>query len=400
MAEKANSTGPVVVALGYDALGVGLIRAGHALASESGAVLECLTIDTGAAASAEEGERMAEARRLARELGAQIVGEPNIDAASGILKYASARGASAIVAGMGRKRIFGKGIVDRLRSGESGFSVVAIAAPRGGGGRARSKRSVPSFEDLAGQFMVAILVIAAVTGLNLALAAYAGYWAAAITYLAAISLLALVLDRAPVILAALLSAIAWDFFFIPPRFTMTISRTEDVLMLVLYFLVALCSGWLTGRLRASERLLAARESHMSRLSSLASALAGAKTIGVILDKGLEAIKEAFSVEAIVILREDEKGLKHEAESGWEPLDAGARDAARASFESMKSTGRFTKLFPKSEWHFVPMEGPHGCLGVIGLRASHDASWSEELESFLRTVAFTISIAAAREMPEA
>ena len=101
------------------------------------------------------------------------------------------------------------------------------------------------------------------TGLNLALADYAGYWAAAITYLAAISLSALALDRWPVLLAALLSAVAWDFFFIPPRYTMYIGRTEDILMLVLYLLVALCSGWLTGRLRASERLLAARESRMS-----------------------------------------------------------------------------------------------------------------------------------------
>ena len=300
---------------------------------------------------------------------------------------------------MGRKRIFGKSVVDRLRSNSRDFSVIAVGGPRSDGGAKGSRRLAGYFEESAGQFAAAVIVIAAVTGLNLALAAYAGYWAAAITYLAAISISALFLDRWPVFLAALLSAVAWDFLFIPPRYTMFISRTEDVLMLVLYFLVALCSGWMTGRLRASERLLAARENRLSRLSALASALAGAKTMGIILDKSIEAIKDAFSVEAIAILRDDQGSLRHQAESGWEPLDSNARDAARASFEGLKGAGRFTELHPESEWHFVPMEGPRGCLGVIGLRAAHNASWSEELESFLRTITLTVSSAVARELPE-
>jgi|GEM_PF-876222 two-component system sensor histidine kinase KdpD len=392
--------GPIIVALGFDASGADLIRAGHALARESGASLECVTIDTGTAASAEEGERMAEALRLARGLGALVSVEPDIDAAAGILRRAEARGASAIVAGLGRKNLLGRGFVDRLRAGKGDFPVVAIAAPRGSGGRRGARRPAVPFEDSAGQLTAAILVIAGVTGLNLALAGYAGYWAAAITYLAAISISALFLDRWPVFLAALLSAIAWDFFFIPPRFTMYISRTEDILMLVLYFVVALCSGWLTARLRSSERLLAAREIRLSRLSALASSLAGARTLKAILGESVRAIKEAFDAEVLVILREGEEGLKPEAENGWEPLDSVAGEAARASFEGPRSAGRFTDVHPESEWHFVPMEGPRGCLGVIGLCAARDAAWSEELESFLRTMSLTVSGAVARELPEA
>ena len=178
-----------------------------------------VTIDTGAAASAEEGERLAEAQRLARGLGAAIASGPDIDAAAGLLKYAGDHGASAIVAGMGRKRIFGKSVVERLRLNSRDFSVVAVAGPRSDGGAKGSRRLAGYFEESAGQFAAAVIVIAAVTGLNLALAAYAGYWAAAITYLAAISISALFLDRWPVFLAALLSAVAWDFLFIPPRYT-------------------------------------------------------------------------------------------------------------------------------------------------------------------------------------
>jgi two-component system, OmpR family, sensor histidine kinase KdpD len=400
MTEKKGvpASATVIAALGFGESGPDLIRAASALARESGAGLDCVTVDTGADASAEEGERMAEALRLARSLGARVASEPDVDVAAGLRRYAGGRDASTIVVGAGRRGFLGRGVADRLLSAPRSFSVVAISGPRSGIGKPKSSEK-PPYGESAGQYTAAILVVAAMTGLNLALAGYAGYWAAAITYLAAISLAALALDRWPVLLAALLSAIAWDFFFIPPRFTMRISRTEDVLMLVLYFLVALCSGWMTGRLRVSERLLAARESRMSRLSSLAQALAGAKTIASILDTSIEAIKEAFSVEATVILRERGGGLKKEAESGWEPLDSNAREAARVSFEGMRSAGRFTDAYPASEWHFVPMEAPRGCLGVIGLRAAHDRVWDEGLESFLRTIALTVSIAVAREMVE-
>jgi len=46
-----------------------------------------------------------------------------------------------------------------------------------------------------------------------------------------------------------------------------------------------------------------------------------------------------------------------------------------------------------------MDSPRGRLGVIGVRAAHDRAWDEGLESLLRTMAATLSIAAARELAE-
>jgi two-component system sensor histidine kinase KdpD len=387
-------TGPVIAALGQSSTDEDVIQSASALARETGVPFHCVIIDNGIVSSAEEGERMARALRLARKLGARIASEPGIDTAAGLLDYASLHGASALIVGMGRSRFLGRRVADRLLSARRSFSVVTVSPHSG----VRNARASLSFGP-AGHYVAAFLLVVAVTGLDLLLAGYAGYWAAAIPYLAAISLAALALDRWPVLFAALLSAVAWDFFFIPPRFTLFISRTEDILMLGLYILVALCSGWMTGMLRANERLLAARENRMSRLSALAHTLAGAKTIDAILGASVEAIGEAFAAETIVILREKNGGLKNQSESGWEPMDAGTRDAARVSFEEMKSSGRFTNSHPDSEWHFVPMDGPKGCLGVLGLRLAGGAAWNEDLESFLRTIALTVSIAAARELLE-
>jgi len=393
---KAEKVGPVVALLSIDAPAAEILRTASALAREKGADLDCLTVDTGRAGEVEEGEARAEAQRLARSLGARVASEAGTDEAAGLLKYAAARAASCLVVDADRRRLWGRSLADRLRGATGDASVIGVAAGRSRGGRGRKGRGAV-LEDRLGQYTVALLVVAAMTGLNLALAAYAGYWAAAITYLAAVSLSALFLDRRPVILATLLSALAWDYFFIPPRFTMLISRTEDILMLGLYLVVAVCSGWMTGRLRASERILAAREGRLSRLNALASTLAGTKSLQLILDASMKAMREAFGAEAIVILGDGKGGLRLEAESGWEALDASAREAALEAFQQLRSTGRFTSRAPSSEWHFLPLEEARGCLGVIGLRCPHDALWNEELEAFLRTMALTVAMAAAREL---
>jgi two-component system, OmpR family, sensor histidine kinase KdpD len=57
----------------------------------------------------------------------------------------------------------------------------------------------------------------------------------------------------PVLMAAFLSAVIWDFFFIPPRFTITVGTPEDRLLLLMYFVVALINAVLTHKIRQMER---------------------------------------------------------------------------------------------------------------------------------------------------
>ena len=83
-----------------------------------------------------------------------------------------------------------------------------------------------------------LLVIAAVTGINLLALPVIGYRSASILYLLAVIGLAFFTNRIAVLIAAGLSALLWDFFFLPPRFTFLITKLEDVLMFFLYFVTA------------------------------------------------------------------------------------------------------------------------------------------------------------------
>ncbi|RYY51442.1 MAG: DUF4118 domain-containing protein [Chitinophagaceae bacterium] len=71
--------------------------------------------------------------------------------------------------------------------------------------------------------------------------------------LISVSLVAMVFDILPVFIAALLSAIIWDFFFIPPHFTLHIGTNEDTVLLLLYFIIAMVNAVLTHKIRKMEK---------------------------------------------------------------------------------------------------------------------------------------------------
>ncbi len=86
-----------------------------------------------------------------------------------------------------------------------------------------------------------------------------GYKVVALLLLMSVSLLAMLFDIFPVLLAATLSALIWDFFFIPPRFTFNISATDDILLFAMYFIVAMLNAVLTFKIRQMESKIALKE---------------------------------------------------------------------------------------------------------------------------------------------
>ncbi|KIC89226.1 hypothetical protein HY58_17540 [Flavihumibacter sp. ZG627] len=86
-----------------------------------------------------------------------------------------------------------------------------------------------------------------------------GYRVAAFILLITVSLLAITFDILPVLVSAALSALLWDFFFIPPRYTIHVDTTEDTILLIMYFIIAIISGVLTYKIRQVEKITRLKE---------------------------------------------------------------------------------------------------------------------------------------------
>lgn len=103
------------------------------------------------------------------------------------------------------------------------------------------------------QYTLSILLIVATSVLCLFLVNFIGYGAVALILLMAVSLNAILFDIFPVIASALLSALIWNFFFIPPIMTFHIETPEDGLMFLMYFVIASINAVLTFKIREFEK---------------------------------------------------------------------------------------------------------------------------------------------------
>jgi two-component system, OmpR family, sensor histidine kinase KdpD len=115
--------------------------------------------------------------------------------------------------------------------------------------------SPPPFASLK-QYISAVIGVAGLTVVCWLLTPLTGYGAISLIFLLGVLLAGMVLSRGPVLLVAALSALSWNFLFIPPLFTLHIAKLEDALTFATYFIIAITVGSLTAQLKAREHLAA------------------------------------------------------------------------------------------------------------------------------------------------
>ncbi len=113
--------------------------------------------------------------------------------------------------------------------------------------------------DAKYQYLLSIAAIVIVSSACYAFSPLIGYKVVAYILLITVSLIATVFDILPVLIAAALSALIWDFFFIPPYFTLQISSAEDSMLLLMYFVIAMVNAALTYKIRRIEKAVILKE---------------------------------------------------------------------------------------------------------------------------------------------
>ncbi len=115
------------------------------------------------------------------------------------------------------------------------------------------------------QYLVSAGFICVVSAVCSLFHKYIGPEAVAFILLLALSVIAMFFDILPVLLAATISALIWDYFFLLPRFNFRVGNTEQKIMLSMYFLIALVNGVLTNRIRKAEELARQKEERLENI---------------------------------------------------------------------------------------------------------------------------------------
>jgi two-component system sensor histidine kinase KdpD len=218
------------------------------------------------------------------------------------------------------------------------------------------------------------------------------YLAAGLVYLLAVILLSLRVGRGPVLVAGVLSALTWNFLFIPPRFTFRIEKIEDGLLFGTYFVVALVAGELTSRIRAQAVAEQRREGRATALFNLTRALAEAGTLDEAVTAALHQVEQLFGARTSLLLA-DAQGALVPHFAGSLALDEKERGVAEWVCRHRRPAGRFTDTLPGSAAFQLPLVRGDHAVGVLGVSVPREAvltlAQRDLLEAFARQLALSV-----------
>ncbi len=370
-----------------------LIRYTRRLASSMEASWIVANIEGPRPLSQDEQSRLTRYLALARQLGAEVISTPGRDIAETLFRVARENNVTQIVIGkpLGTWWIsFWKHDPLRWLMRHSGnIDIHMIPAEEG----AQPKRETIE-EWLAraqwADFGVALAIAAIVTAISLSIFSYTGYYAVALFYLLAVVLAGMRLRRWPTLFLAALSAMLWNFLYVPPRFTFHIEQFQDFMMFGAYFVVALVIGHLATQLREREQAERRREERATALYRLTRALAASRDLDEALSKVLQLLKDFFQADAAVWLC-DENGLAQHPTSTFVPSSKDESVAVWA-FQKKQAAGRSTDTLPDAESLHVPLVTGDGAEGVLTVRldASPTLEQRELLDAFAAQLALFVN----------
>jgi two-component system, OmpR family, sensor histidine kinase KdpD len=215
----------------------------------------------------------------ARELGADVITTTDDDLVRGLLRVAREQNVTQIIVGKPGgagwwEWLHGGRLLRRLVARSGDIDLHVVRAEKVFSGKSSSIWR-PALESHFRQYLFAVGTIAVTGVLNWGLMALAGPRVPGLVFLLAVMFLALKVGRGPVLVAGALSALVWNFFFLPPRLTFYITNLEDGMLFGTYFVVALILGQLVARIRAQEQAERRREERTSALYELTRDLAEA-----------------------------------------------------------------------------------------------------------------------------
>jgi two-component system sensor histidine kinase KdpD len=391
----------LLVAVGASPFSTRLIRWTRRMAYALDAPWLAVCVETPVPLTPEERKLLDENLTLARELNAEIVVVPDRDVAGTLVRVAQQHNVSQIVIGKSRGHpvldfLRGGSLADRLirRSGQIDVYVVP-AEPRTG--RSRWREWSLSAASRPREYVTALLTVLGVTLVGLAMQGLTGYTAISLFYLTSVILLGLFVGQGPILLAATLSALAWNFLFIPPIITFRIDKFEDGLMFGIFFVTALVTGRLTGRLRAQERDQRQREQRATALYQLTRAIAAARSVDEVLRNAAAQVQELFGAR-LAIFTEDpaQPGRLRLHPAATYVADEKEQGVAAWSFRNHKNAGRFTDTLPAAEGFYLPLLAGENCMGAMGVKPPAEATLPVNQRELLESFATQIALALDRE----
>jgi two-component system sensor histidine kinase KdpD len=398
----------VMVATGPDAQSEQLIRVGKRLADALDADWTVVYVETPALLKLSEAQRnrRIELLRLGESLGAETVTLDGPTAVEALLEYAATRHVTRVIVGapkrFGWRALVRPSTAIELARRANGFDVITVACTETT--KPDSRRNAPRSERAAApvrwnRYAWAVALAAACTLAAFVMYPHLDTVNLLMVYLLGVTIAGLRLGRGPSVLTSILSVASFDFFFVPPRFSFSVTDAQYLITFAVMLMISLVIATLMASVRQQTRVSGARERRTALLYAMSRELAATRGTANMCRVAVRHVAEVFQCKVVVLLP-DARGRLHFP--GDKPGETALRGADLAVAQWVADHGRQaglgTDTLPGAAALYVPLGDVHRQLGVLAvLPENRRRVMLPEQRHLLETFAGQIGLALERAL---
>ncbi|MCP1500591.1 two-component system sensor histidine kinase KdpD [Pseudomonas migulae] len=386
--------GRLLVGVDGDAQAERLVRHASRVAQRRHLPWSLVHVDNGSVRDEQSRLRLQSAQQLAERLGGEVVLLRAGEVAKTLIQHATERRASLVLVGQSRRRLrrrlFGGGLAARLLRHARGLEINVIDSDlEQDPPRKRSVQPLVWFD-----YALALVATVLASALAWAVASVLPLPNISLVFLAAVLLVAVRSSLGPALACAALSFLTYDFLFIPPNFSFSIQREEDVLTLLFFLLMAALTGNLAARQRRQLQALRDTQEETTELLDLSRKLTAATDRQAVIKAAAQHLEGWSDLQLCLLNRDGQSGWKVETGGPLEFSEA-ERAAADWAWQHDQPAGAGTGTLPFGRWWWWPLSVEDGPLALLGVCAKEGQTLSGQRRRLLTALSQPLAQALAR-----
>ncbi|CAI8977759.1 two-component system, OmpR family, sensor histidine kinase KdpD [Pseudomonas sp. IT-196MI5] len=386
--------GRLLVGVDGDVQAERLVRHASRVAQRRHLPWSLVHVDNGRVRDEQSRLRLQSAQQLAERLGGEVVLLRAGEVAKTLIQHAAERRASLVLVGQSRprlrRRLFGGGLAARLLRNARGLEINVLDSDhQPHQPHQRSMHSLVWFD-----YALAVVATVLASALAWAVASVLPLPNISLVFLAAVLLVAVRSSLGPALACAALSFLTYDFLFIPPNFSFSIQREEDVLTLLFFLLMAALTGNLAARQRRQLQALRDTQEETTELLDLSRKLTAATDRQAVVSAAAQHLNGWSDVQLCLLNRDGQSGWKVETGGPLEFSEA-ERAAADWAWQHDQPAGAGTGTLPFGRWWWWPLSVEDGPLALLGVCAREGQTLSGQRRRLLTALSQPLAQALAR-----
>ncbi|MCO7594771.1 MULTISPECIES: sensor histidine kinase [Pseudomonas] len=334
------------------------------------------------------------AQQLAERLGGEVVVLRGGEVARTLIQHATERRASLVLVGQSRNRLrrrfFGAGVAARLLRESHGLEINVLDRDE----QPQPVRVAVKRVWAWRHYVLALLATALASGLAWAVSSVLALPNISLVFLAAVLMVAVRSSLGPALVCAALSFLAYAFLFIPPNFSLSIQREEDVLTLMFFLFMAALTGNLATRQRRQLQALRETQAETSQLLELSRRLTVATDRQAVFNAAGQHLGGWQDVQ-VCLLERDGEGLLRVAGGQASSFTDNERAAAEWAWQHGQAAGHGSDTLPHGRWWWWPLSVEAQPLALLGVLPRSGEPLSAQRRRLLMALGEPLAQALAR-----